>query len=69
MARGRDLMRFSCPDDATGAIVRAVVERKTLDSIYGVSAATIRTPKRRREYFQQPPTKRLIDPPGARANP
>lgn len=34
MARGRDLMRFYCSDDVTGAIVQAVVEWKTLDSIY-----------------------------------
>lgn len=36
MARGRDLMRFYCSDDVTGAIVQAVVEWKTLDSIYRV---------------------------------
>lgn len=36
MARGRDLMRFYCLDDVTGAIVQAVVEWKTLDSIYRV---------------------------------
>lgn len=34
MARGRDLMRFYCLNDVTGAIVQAVVEWKTLDSIY-----------------------------------
>lgn len=27
-------MRFYCSDDVTGAIVQAVVEWKTLDSIY-----------------------------------
>lgn len=38
MARGRDLMRFYCPNDVTGPLFsEPVARRETVDSIYRVS--------------------------------
>lgn len=36
VARGRDLMRFYCPNDVTGPLFEPVARRKTVDSIYRV---------------------------------
>lgn len=38
VARGRDLMRFYCPNDVTGPLFsEPVARRETVDSIYRVS--------------------------------
>lgn len=41
MARGRDLMRFYCPNDVTRPLFsKSVARRETMDSIYRVNWAT-----------------------------
>jgi len=56
VARGRDLMRFYCPNDVTGAIVLPVpvARRKTVDSIYRVCLDRFRErpPARHRRHVE-----------------